>query len=315
MGFDSWLYDRIWKKKRRSVPPIVNPRKPQAPLRPPISLQLRNEQAQCPLFSSRFPAELRVSIYEALLGDAERLMHIIPFDDSSGRVGRRRCADAESEGPTWQHKCFGTYLHMNGSARKRQMTFESNDKLMALLLSCHRMYVCSISTTIFDYYSLPASYSEAIDILYTANHFSVKGGRGLIEMKAVIPTPQWQMIRHLSVSTMFMAPCIYFPGSESFPPDNYQRWSQACQVLQKLRHLRSLYVEINMWDGMDLNNATGADDDSLIAILGPLCHVTAVDFRVELNLDIPITVHAKLNNPTFTVVVKQRPYNTVAFPF
>ena len=121
------------------------PSKSRSPLCSPISLQLRNEQVQSPLFSSNFPVELRLGIYEAVLGDQSRLMHIIPDDDGSGSVGRQRCEDPDCDNPTWQHRCFGIWLEQNGSTRVRQRTFPSQDKLLALLLTCHRMYVCSIT--------------------------------------------------------------------------------------------------------------------------------------------------------------------------
>lgn len=105
-----------------------------------ISLQPRNEQAQSPLFGARFPAELRIIVYETVLGDPSRLLHLILFNDETGRVGHRRCEDQAHAGPTWQHRCFGTYLTMGISGRAVETFFYSNDKLLALLLSCHRMY-------------------------------------------------------------------------------------------------------------------------------------------------------------------------------
>lgn len=137
-----WLFRSLRSNRRAQRPPPTNSPKPQAPLRPPISQEPRNEQTKCSLFSPNFPAELRISIYEAVLGDRHRFMHVIPFDDQSNRVGRRRCEDTACEGPTWQHKCFGTWLERQGSSRKRNFTFHSSDQMLALLLSCHRMCVC-----------------------------------------------------------------------------------------------------------------------------------------------------------------------------
>lgn len=134
---------RSSRRNNRRAPrsfPKTTP-KPPASLRPPISNELRNVQPNCPLFSPNFPAELRIRIYEDVLGDRHRVTHIIPFDDQSNRVGRRRCTDASCSGPTWQHKCFGTWLEDQGSSRKRTFTFYSSDQLLALPLSCHRMCV------------------------------------------------------------------------------------------------------------------------------------------------------------------------------
>lgn len=99
------MFGRCVRGKPRPLP--KNLPKLQYPPRPPISQDQRKEQVECPLFNPNFPAELRLIIYEAILGDEHRLMHVIPFDDQSNYVGRKRCIDTECEGPTWQHRCFG----------------------------------------------------------------------------------------------------------------------------------------------------------------------------------------------------------------
>jgi hypothetical protein len=131
------------RDKRWSPPQIRNPPKPHYPPRPPISTEPRNQQRECPLFSPNFPAELRIKIYEAALGDSGRFMHVLPFDDQSNRVGRRRCDNIhESGGPTFQHSCFGRWLTPDKLYCERIFEFHSDDRLLALLLACHRMYVC-----------------------------------------------------------------------------------------------------------------------------------------------------------------------------
>jgi hypothetical protein len=137
------LLDKLFHRRQNHRHVVKAPKKPQNLQYTPISPQLRNKQSQAPLFSLNFPAELRLAIYEAVLGDQYRLMHIIPFDDGSGSVGRQRCEDEDCANPTWQHKCFGTWLEINGSALVRARTFPSQDKLLALLLTCHRVYALS----------------------------------------------------------------------------------------------------------------------------------------------------------------------------
>lgn len=142
-------YDtRSRRRERRHYIPR-SPPKPVAPQRPPIPLEPRGEQAQSPLFGPHFPVELRIIIYEAVLGDPNRLMHIVPYDDGSRYVGRRRCRDwTANDLPTWQHRCFGTFIITHGHvrARRRETMFGSGDWLLALLLSCHRMYVSKFAT-------------------------------------------------------------------------------------------------------------------------------------------------------------------------
>ncbi|KAF2803252.1 uncharacterized protein BDZ99DRAFT_399750, partial [Mytilinidion resinicola] len=197
------------------------------PSKPPISLYPRHEQTQSPLFGKLFAAELRIFIYEAVLGDLIRPMHIVPHD--------------------------------NG-------------------------------------------YFEGIDILYTANHFSLEGARGMLEMRSVVPTPQWHMIRHVHVSTLFLTPRPSWLRS-GFPPENYNKWSDGCKALQELRGLRSIRFEfIGREDG-----PAEADVESLVSVLEPLKDIKAPSFEVEMNFPIPDPVQAILGDTNFTLRFQQRP--------
>jgi hypothetical protein len=144
-------YDLVWcmighsqrKRERRRLARSAmdrNPPKPHYPPRPSISTEPRNPQRQCPLFSPNFPAELRIQIYEAVLGDPNRFMHVIPFNDHSNWVGRRRCNNTNArDGPTFQHSCFGIVISSNRLSTQQMSVFESDDQLLALPLTCHRM--------------------------------------------------------------------------------------------------------------------------------------------------------------------------------
>ncbi|KAH3914110.1 hypothetical protein HBH56_098890 [Parastagonospora nodorum] len=291
----STFFQPTGRRRDRSRLLPRNPPKRQHPPRPPISQEMRNEQAECPLFSPNFPAELRLSIYEAVLGDQHRLMHVIPFDDQSNRVGRRRCIDTAFEGPTWQHKCFGTWLERETSSRRRDYTFYSCDRYLALVLSCHRIYL------------------EAINVMYTANKFSVKGARGIEAFHSVTPQPQWHQIRHLNISTIFLTPRQYYPEHEWFPPDNYVQWPTSCAIVQSLHGLRSLQVELIVRDTHDRKNETLVEEEALFSILKPLTLVSAPLFEVEINMAVPETVLKKLGELTFTLVVKYKPYEHSLF--
>lgn len=143
----SWLYQPndgqptqqtlTWHTLSKSLP---SP-KPRAPPCSPIDPNPRISQFQLTLFSPHFPVQLRLQVYELVLGDITRLMHIIPFDDGSNRLGRRRCGDVNIKAPTWQHRCFETWVQRERSARVRQQSFRSSDRLLALCLSCRMMFV------------------------------------------------------------------------------------------------------------------------------------------------------------------------------
>ncbi|KAF2653294.1 hypothetical protein K491DRAFT_718128 [Lophiostoma macrostomum CBS 122681] len=257
-----------------------NPRKPKYRRKPPISLQPRNEQIQSLLFGPRFPAELRVVIYEHVLGDSSRLMHIIAYKDSSGYVGRRRCEDVDFAGPMWQHDCFKSY-HSKDPAR--QGTFDSEDNLLSIILSCHRIY------------------SEALDILYTANTFGVRGACGILEMKSVIPTRQWHIIRNLHVSTLFPSRTEALQTKRWEEREDPLQWSKGCEALEDLHSLLSLRLEIFVC-GFDI-----VEEDVLVYMLAPLTRITAPMFEVEMNVPIPLSVQDRLGRLPFTLEVLERP--------
>lgn len=138
---DNWIYKRLGGGRHAGRPRRTNPPRPPAPRRPPIALHPRHDQLQSPLFSTGFSAELRILIYEAVLGDPVRPMHIVPYEDGSKRVGHYRCEDMGSPYPTWQHKCFGIWHDEVRRARCYRPMPYTNDEMLAFLLSCRLMYV------------------------------------------------------------------------------------------------------------------------------------------------------------------------------
>jgi hypothetical protein len=123
------------------------------------------------------------------------------------------------------------------------------------------------------------SYSEAIDILYTANYFCLKGARGMLAMKSVVPSAQWHTIRHLHVSTIFFTPKEDYSGHDRFPPENFTRWSDGCKVLQDLSGLHSLRFEIIVRDTEDSAMPAAVDVEALGSILEPLDNIKAPLFE------------------------------------
>jgi hypothetical protein len=105
------------------------------------------DQLQSPLFG-RLSAELRVSIYEAVLGDPERFLHIClnKKNKKMRRVAHWQCTEMDSPFPTWQHYCFGGEPSLDeegrptGRLKFRPITI-TDDQLLAILLSCRIMYV------------------------------------------------------------------------------------------------------------------------------------------------------------------------------
>jgi hypothetical protein len=152
------------------------------------------------------------------------------------------------------------------------------------------------------------SYLEAIDIMYTANVFSLKGTCGLTAFESVVPMPQWQMIRHLHISTIFLTPKAVMPARKHFPPEDFSQWPLACRTLRDMRGLRLLQIEIIVRD-FERRGSAFVDNESLELILEPLSHISVPLFEVEMNMPMPETLLAKLGHFPFKLAVKQRPYN------
>jgi hypothetical protein len=151
---------------------------------------------------------------------------------------------------------------------------------------------------------------EAVGILYTANTFSLKGTRGVTAFQSVTPPPQWQMIRHMHISTLFLAPKEYMPAHKHFPPENFNQWPNTCRTLNEMQGLRSLRIEIIIWDFYRKGSAF-VDSTSLEHVLEPLNQIVVPFFEVEMNLAIPDVVLAKLGQLAFVFVEQERPVNHV----
>lgn len=108
---------------------------------------------------------------------------------------------------------------------------------------------------------------------------------------------------------MFFMPQALWQEYPVFPPDNYQQWSDACEALADLRGLLSFHLEIIVWDMYGNGSIELMDEDSLVSILAPLNRITAPRFEVEMNFAIPETVQRRIGTTSFTIVVRQRPWD------
>lgn len=131
--FAQYLRRRVEAGFRKLVVPRLN--LPMAwPLGDGIPPQISiNAQPQSLLFR-KLSIELRIIVYQAVLGDLARYTHIFQLLDGSGLIGHVRCYDVQSLFPTWQHKCFG--YRREGQLTVLKLVPRSEDKLLALLLTC-----------------------------------------------------------------------------------------------------------------------------------------------------------------------------------
>ncbi|KAF2728671.1 hypothetical protein EJ04DRAFT_90986 [Polyplosphaeria fusca] len=266
---------------------------PARPRPPPSTTALSHgpvhDQMQSPLVG-RLPKELRIVIYEIVLGD-DRLTHIDPYRDNSEdrleRAGHRRCVEEDSLFPTWQHCCFAPWSLWGTKCLSNR--HPSNDHLTSLLKTCRLIYV------------------EAVDSLYKCNTFSFKGARGVLAICDLIPPPQWLMIRHVHMSTKFFLPLDFLTSERDLPPENLERWRKACISIGKCS-LRSLVLELTVLDMLEhYDRPEFANDESLISILEPVKHLTAQTFVIEINMNLSKVVLEKLDPTKFTLLYKKRP--------
>ncbi|KAF1945550.1 hypothetical protein EJ02DRAFT_338638, partial [Clathrospora elynae] len=157
-------------------------------------------------------------------------------------------------------------------------------------------------------------YTEAIEMIYTSNYFSFKGARSVLALRKMVHLQHWQTIRHINISTVFLTPMDLWRRHRPFPPECYEDWERCCTAIRDLRILRSLRLDIIVWDDAECNDSASIDQESFLAILKPFCGTSPPIFEVELNRNIPEHVLQALGTPMFSLIIKRRPYNMVLFP-
>lgn len=122
---------RILQKRKKSVPPrLSDPRPGRVSIcddGPKTGSLLQQEQC---LFLSRVPKDVRLMIYDLLLGCPDRSRHIAIM---ARRLGGNECWEPEAY-VGWKHRCWGS-SNSDGTCRGRLLIRRSN--LLALPLTCH----------------------------------------------------------------------------------------------------------------------------------------------------------------------------------
>ncbi|KAH7071449.1 hypothetical protein BKA63DRAFT_419611 [Paraphoma chrysanthemicola] len=157
------------------------------------------------------------------------------------------------------------------------------------------------------------NYCEAIGVLYNANTFSFKGARGIIRFQSMVTPHNWDMIRHVNLSTVFKVPMAISPALACIPPENYSDWERACTMIGTLSGLRILTIDMTIWNYYDYRTTNTMEDKALISILNPLKALQISFIEVELNIELPQTVKLVLEPFDFDVVQRHRPYNARVF--
>jgi hypothetical protein len=152
------------------------------------------------------------------------------------------------------------------------------------------------------------SYLEAKQVLYTENHFRFRGARGVPRLQLVTAPRDWQLLRHVHISTLFRTPMQRFQDC-SLPPENYNHWRAACDALRTLADLHSLKIDMTVWNYTRGHDSRPSDHESLMSIFEALVKIKARFFVVELNIELPTSVRHALGGLPFEIADQERPYS------
>jgi hypothetical protein len=147
--------------------------------------------------------------------------------------------------------------------------------------------------------------------LYDANIFDFYGANGLLNFRASIPPGKWLMLRRINISTVFLMPLQLSGPSVCIPPEDYDAWNMACLALGAIDGLRSLRVDMTLWNINDWKTVNTVDHEALVRILGALRCIHVGLFEVEMNVEIPDSVMAVLGPLNFSIEQRHRPYGEV----
>ena len=160
-------------------------------------------------------------------------------------------------------------------------------------------------------------YSEAIAVLYNANIFAFKGASAVLRFRALLPATNWNRLRRINMSTVFLVPREVsrgiFGSHHSVPPENYDAWERACSTVGTLTGLHLVTVDMTIWNYHDYKSANTIPPDDLISILDPLKRITARVFDVEINTALPEAVNVSLGPLPFNIKQRHRPYKADIF--
>lgn len=158
---------------------------------------------------------------------------------------------------------------------------------------------------------------EAIDVLYRANILNFKAASGVLRFKSLLHEPNWNRIRRMSLSTVFLVPkklsmSLFGPGL-GIPPENYDAWRNACSTISTLQNLQRIDFDMTVWNYHNHKSTNTVEDADLLCILEPLNDINARVFEVELNVEPPDSVRRAINPMSFNITVCHRPYDSKTF--
>lgn len=117
------------------------------------------------------------------------------------------------------------------------------------------------------------------------------------------------------MSSSFLTPLSNWIYDRGYPPENLISWSEGCLALRELEGLHLLRFHIITRASGDRKNPApvALDLDSIVAVLKLLTDFKARVFEVEMAFNVPEAARIMIGDAKFTLLVKDRPYNTRLF--
>ena len=154
------------------------------------------------------------------------------------------------------------------------------------------------------------SYTESVDLLYSANTFDFRRTDSVIRLPSVILPHRVQQLRRVQFSTVLA--CYYkwdlppgLPADHWEIPDDRRQWPAACEVLASLQHLQYARITIFMMCQLERHRHT-TKTELLYEILQPLKAVYAAEFTVEIAMPLE-RVRERLGTTPFRLLEREYP--------
>lgn len=154
------------------------------------------------------------------------------------------------------------------------------------------------------------SYTESVDLLYSANTFDFRRTDSVIRLPSVMLPHRLQQLRRVQLSTAFacynrsdMPPSM--PADFWKFPDDRRKWPAACAVLASLQQLQYLRVTVVITCQPD-RHGHPTNPRILYEILESLKAVSACEFVVEVT-ELLESIRESLGTTPFRMVEREPP--------
>jgi hypothetical protein len=141
--------------------------------------------------------------------------------------------------------------------------------------------------------------------------FSFYGANGLLSFKSLVPKENWERIRRINISTVFLMPMSMSGSFDVIPPENYDHWEKACSAIGTLDRLQLLTIDFTLWNFHDWKTINTIEHKALISILCPLKKIKAKVMEVETNVEVPELIKSSLGPLTFKLKQQRRPFGDI----